>query len=43
MPSAANHQGIVGEFHIVWRMVTLWVLKWCQCELGCVPKGLSVD
>ena len=23
MPSAANRQGIVREFHIVWRVVTL--------------------
>ena len=25
MPSAANRQGIVGEFHIVWRVVTLFI------------------
>jgi len=26
MRSAANHQGIVREFHIVWRVVTLMII-----------------
>ena len=25
MPSAANRQGIISEFHIVWRVVTLYI------------------
>jgi len=33
MPSAANRQGIVREFHIVWRLVTLCVVCWSIIHL----------
>jgi len=33
MPSAANRQGIVREFHIVWRVVTLCVVCWSIIHL----------
>jgi len=40
MPSAANHQGIVSEFHIVWRVVTLCdlVVKVIEWNLESIPS-----
>jgi len=36
MPSAVNRQGIVREFHIVWRVITLSIAL--HRVLHCVPK-----
>jgi len=43
MPSATNHQGIVREFHIVWRVVTLWIGvtsgMWIRAEVEIYAKA----
>ena len=39
--SAANHQWIVGEFHIAWRVVTLWLIGYVEKDIQCESVWIS--